>query len=51
MFIGNRVVYQVKHGDSLFTCQQARPVAGIEHAPGSRVRLSWPDEAVVVLTH
>lgn len=51
MFIGNRVVYQVKHGDSLFTCQQARPVACIEHAPGSRVRLSWPDEAVVVLTH
>lgn len=51
MFIGNRVVYQVRQGDSLFTCQQARPVAGIEHAPGSRVRLSWPDEAVVVLTH
>jgi ABC-type Fe3+/spermidine/putrescine transport system ATPase subunit len=51
VFIGNRVVYQVKHGNNLFTCQQSRPVTGIEHAPGSLVQLSWPDEAVVVLTH
>lgn len=51
VFIGNRVVYQVKHGNNLFTCQQSRPVTAIEHAPGSLVQLSWPEEAVVVLTH
>lgn len=50
-FIGNRVVYQVKSQDIVFTCQQSRPVTGIDHSPGSLVELSWPDEAVVVLTH
>ncbi|MFF7062712.1 ATP-binding cassette domain-containing protein [Pseudomonas sp. NPDC008258] len=50
VFIGNRVVYQVKKGESLFTCQQTRPVTGIEHAPGSLVHMSWPEQAVVVLT-
>ncbi|MEE4572339.1 ABC transporter ATP-binding protein [Pseudomonas alliivorans] len=51
VFIGNRVVYQVRHGDSLLSCQETRPVAGIQYAPGSQVNLNWPDEAVVVLTH
>ncbi len=51
VFIGNRVVYQVRQGESIFNCQQSRPVTGIEYVPGSLVKLSWPDEAVVVLSH
>jgi len=50
-FIGNRVVYQVRNGSNVFTCQQTRPVTAIEHSPGSSVHLAWPEEAVVVLTH
>lgn len=50
-FIGNRVVYQVRNGSNVFTCQQTRPVTAIEHSPGSPVHLAWPEEAVVVLTH
>jgi ABC-type Fe3+/spermidine/putrescine transport system ATPase subunit len=50
VFIGNRVVYQVRHGDNLLSCQETRPVTGIQYTPGSHVHLNWPDEAVVVLT-
>lgn len=51
VFIGNRVVYQVRHGESVLSCQEARPVAGVQYSPGSLVHLNWADEAVVVLTH
>lgn len=51
VFIGNRVVYQIRHGASLLNCQETRPVTGIQYTPGTNVHLNWPDEAVVVLTH
>ncbi len=50
VFIGNRIVYRVRSGDTVFSCQETRPVAGVQHHVGSCVRLAWPDEAVVVLT-
>jgi spermidine/putrescine transport system ATP-binding protein len=49
-FIGSRVVYRVEaESGELMTCQTARPSSGIDLEVGSRVRLGWNDDAVVVL--
>lgn len=50
VFIGNRIVYRVRSNGTLLSCQETRPVTGVQHVPGSPVRLAWPSEAVVVLT-
>ncbi len=50
VFIGSRVVYLVEaESGDLMTCQTARSSSGIGFEVGTRVRLGWNDDAVVVL--
>ncbi|MCO6055565.1 ABC transporter ATP-binding protein [Pseudomonas sp. MOB-449] len=52
MFIGGRVVYTVEFEDGVtYKCQVPRPAEGLKFKVADKVLVSWPAEAVAVLTN
>ncbi|GLK69875.1 ABC transporter ATP-binding protein [Hansschlegelia plantiphila] len=51
VFMGSRVVYNIRTPINLIKYQETRPVHGISLERGDEVRASWAADAAVLLTH
>ncbi len=51
VFMGSRVVYNIRTPVEMITYQESRPVNGISLERGDAVRASWAADAAVLLTH